>query len=73
MMREKYKNKKYGYLSSRIEVSGVSTLNSKTFTVIASLNFLKKNQMKNLARQHEIEKAKMVYKSFTGWLQNVYV
>ena len=29
--------------------------------------------MKNLARQHEIEKAKMVYKSFTGWLQNVYV
>ena len=42
MMREKYKNKKYGYLSSRIEVSGVSTLNSKTFTVIASLNFLKK-------------------------------
>ena len=26
--------------------------------------------MKNLARQHEIEKAKMVYKSFTGWLQN---
>ena len=72
-MREKYKNKRYAYLSSRIEVSGVSTLNSKTFTVIASLNFLKKNQMKNLARQHEIEKAKMVYKSFTGWLQNVYV
>ena len=37
------------------------------------LEFFKKNQMKNLARQHEIEKAKMVYKSFTGWLQNVYV
>ena len=45
-MREKYKNKKYAYLSSRIEVSGsvycrFLSLNSKTFTVIASLNCLK--------------------------------
>ena len=45
-MREKYKNKRYAYLSSRIEVSGsvyclFLSFNSKTFTVIASLNCLK--------------------------------
>ena len=45
-MREKYKNKRYAYLSSRIEVSGnvycrFLSLNSKTFTAIASLNCLK--------------------------------
>ena len=45
-MREKNKNKRYAYLSSRIEVSGsvyyrFLSFNSKTFTVIASLNCLK--------------------------------
>ena len=45
-MREKYKNKRYAYLSSRIKVSGsvycrFLSLNSKTFPVIASLNCLK--------------------------------
>ena len=45
-MREKNKNKRYAYLSSKIEVSGsvycwFLSLNSKTFTVIASLNCFK--------------------------------
>ena len=48
-MREKNKNKRYAYLSSRIEVSGsvycrFLSLNSKTFTVIASLNCFKINK-----------------------------
>ena len=45
-MRQKYKNKRYAYLSSRNEVSGsvyclFLSFNSQTFTVIASLNCLK--------------------------------
>ena len=48
-MREKNKNKRYAYLSSRIEVSSsvycrLLSLNSKTFTVIASLNWFKINK-----------------------------